>query len=120
MEWYFVVWYLAATGARVSELIQIKIEHVEIGYFDLYTKGGKLRRLYIPKMLRNETLEWLNEANRTSGYLFLNRYGDKITPRGISQQLKIMLINMGWTKKLFIRIPSVIAMLRIFLKNSMI
>ena len=48
---------------EVSELIQIKIEHVEIGYFDLYTKGGKLRRLYIPKMLRNETLEWLNEAN---------------------------------------------------------
>jgi len=45
MEWYFVVWYLAATGARVSELIQIKIEHIEIGYFDLYTKGGKLRRL---------------------------------------------------------------------------
>ena len=25
MEWYFVVWYLAATGARVSELIRIKI-----------------------------------------------------------------------------------------------
>ena len=24
-EWYFVVWYLAATGARVSELVQIKI-----------------------------------------------------------------------------------------------
>ena len=53
-EWYFVVWYLAATGARVSELIQIKIEHIELGYFDLYTKGGKLRRLYIPKKLKNE------------------------------------------------------------------
>lgn len=99
MEWYFVVWYLAATGARVSELIQIKIEHVEIGYFDLYTKGGKLRRLYIPKMLRNETLEWLNEANRTSGYLFLNRYGDKITPRGISQQLKNYANKYGLDKK---------------------
>ena len=34
LEWYFVVRYLAATGARVSELIQIKIEHVNIGYFD--------------------------------------------------------------------------------------
>ena len=49
MEWYFVVRYLAATGARVSELIQIKVEHVFKGYFDLYSKGGKLRRLYIPK-----------------------------------------------------------------------
>ena len=40
LEWYFVVRYLAATGARVSELVQIKIEHVSIGYFDIYTKGG--------------------------------------------------------------------------------
>ena len=71
MEWYFVVWYLAATGARVSELIQIKIEHIEIGYFDLYTKGGKLRRLYIPQKLKKETLEWLKEKHRSSGYLFL-------------------------------------------------
>lgn len=62
-------------------------------------KGGKLRRLYIPKMLRNETLEWLNEANRTSGYLFLNRYGDKITPRGISQQLKNYADKYGLDKK---------------------
>ena len=87
-EWYFVVWFLAATGARVSELIQIKIEHVELGYFDLYSKGGKLRRLYIPKKLRDETTIWLAEENRSTGYLFLNRYGDKITVRGISQQLK--------------------------------
>ena len=35
MEWYFVVRYLAATGARVSELIQIKVEHVFKGYFEL-------------------------------------------------------------------------------------
>ena len=88
LEWYFVVWYLAATGARVSELIQIKVEHVEVGYFDLYTKGGKLRRLYIPKKLRNETMTWLEETNRSSGYLFLNRYGERITTRGIAQQLK--------------------------------
>lgn len=87
-EWYFVVWYLAATGARVSELIQIKAEHVEAGYFDLYSKGGKLRRLYIPKKLKEETLEWLQETNITSGYLFLNRFGECITTRGISQQLK--------------------------------
>ena len=99
MEWYFVVWYLAATGARVSELIQIKIEHIEIGYFDLYTKGGKLRRLYIPKKLKKETLEWLNGTQRSSGYLFLNRYGNRITTRGISQQLKNYAEKYGLDKK---------------------
>lgn len=87
-EWYFVVWYLTATGARVSELVQIKIEHVKAGYIDLYTKGGKLRRVYIPKTLREETGNWLNETGRESGYLFLNRYGERITTRGIAQQLK--------------------------------
>lgn len=87
-EWYFVVRYLAATGARVSELIQIKVEHVFNGYFDLYSKGGKLRRLYIPKKLKTETETWLSEKGVTSGYLFLNRFGDRITVRGISQQLK--------------------------------
>lgn len=99
MEWYFVVWYLAATGARVSELIQIKIEHVQLGYFDLYSKGGKLRRLYIPKKLRNETIVWLNDINRTSGYLFLNRFGERITTRGISQQLKNYAAKYGLDTK---------------------
>ena len=47
--WYFIVRYLGATGARVSELIQIKVENVRIGYIDLYTKGGKIRRIYIAK-----------------------------------------------------------------------
>lgn len=41
LEWYFVVRFLAATGARVSELVQIKVEHVQVGYYDIYTKGGR-------------------------------------------------------------------------------
>ena len=87
-EWYFVVRFLAATGARVSELVQLKVEHVDLGYFDIYTKGGKVRRLFIPKTLREEALEWLTASGRGSGYLFLNRFGDRITTRGIAQQLK--------------------------------
>lgn len=88
MDWYFVVWYLGATGARVSELIKIKVEHVEEGHIDMYSKGGKLRRLYIPKKLQLETLRWLKAKGITSGYLFTNRYGKQITARGVSQQLK--------------------------------
>lgn len=97
--WYFVVWYLAATGARVSELVQIKVEHVNSGYFDLYSKGGKLRRLYIPQKLRKETQEWLKNQERSTGYLFLNRYGERISTRGISQQLKNSAHKYGLDSK---------------------
>ncbi len=98
-EWYFVVRFLAATGARVSELIQIKIEHVNVGYFDIYTKGGKIRRLFIPKKLREETVVWLNATKRESGYLFLNRFGERITTRGIAQQLKNYAERYGLNTK---------------------
>lgn len=88
MHWYFVVRFLAATGARVSELVQIKCEHVRIGYLDLYSKGGKLRRIYIPAALQKETLKWMEETKKESGFLFLNKYGELITARGIAVQLK--------------------------------
>ena len=94
-SWYFVVWFLAATGARVSELLQIKAEHVRQGYLDLYSKGGKLRRLYIPKTLHDESLEWLTEIGIVSGYIFLNRFGKRITARGIAQQLKLYAERYG-------------------------
>ena len=99
LEWYFVVRFLAATGARVSELVQIKVEHVQVGYYDIYTKGGKIRRIYIPMKLRLEAEEWLKQTKRASGYLFLNRYGERITTRGISQQLKNYAEKYGLNKK---------------------
>ena len=88
MFWYFVIRFLAATGARVSELIQIKVEHIKLGHLDLYSKGGKLRRIYIPKALQNEALSWLASKQQESGFIFLNKYGERITTRGISGQLK--------------------------------
>ena len=98
-DWYFVVRYLAATGARVSELIQIKVEHVSVGYFDIYTKGGKVRRLFIPKKLREETSLWLEKQQRSNDYLFLNRFGERITTRGIAQQLKNYATKYGLNPK---------------------
>ena len=95
MFWYFVIRFLAATGARVSELIQIKVEHVKLGHLDLYSKGGKLRRIYIPKELQKEALSWLAEKHQESGFLFLNKYGERITTRGISGQLKKLAAKYG-------------------------
>ncbi len=99
LVWYFAVRFLAATGARVSELIQLKVEHVNVGYYDIYTKGGKIRRLFIPKKLKEETLVWLSANKRESGYLFLNRFGERITTRGIAQQLKNFAVKYGLNPK---------------------
>lgn len=98
-NWYFVVRYLAATGARVSELVQIKVEHIFIGYLDIYSKGGKVRRIYIPKALRDETIKWLEQTNTKTGYLFLNRFGKKLTTRGVAQQLKAFATEYGMNPK---------------------
>ena len=87
-QWYFIVWFMAATGARVSELLQIKAEHVSVGYLDLYSKGGKMRRIYIPKRLCTEAAKWLKGRGVISGYLFTNRTGNRISTRGIAIQLK--------------------------------
>jgi site-specific recombinase XerD len=95
MFWYFVIRFLAATGARISELILIKAEHVSIGYLDLYSKGGKLRRIYIPCTLQTEALYWLKEKKQQSGFVFLNKYGKRITTRGISGQLKKLATRYG-------------------------
>ena len=93
--WYFVIRFLAATGARISEFIQIKVEHIKTGYIDLYSKGGKLRRIYIPKSLQLETISWLEEKKQKSGFIFLNKHGKRITTRGISGQLKKLAVRYG-------------------------
>ena len=98
-EWYFVVWFMAATGARVSELLQIKAEHVAVGHLDIYSKGGKLRRLYIPKNLQREAKQWLTDKGVSSGYIFLNRYGERITTRGIAIQLKHFADKYGLNRE---------------------
>lgn len=93
--WYFVIRFLATTGARVSELIQIKAEHIKLGHLDLYSKGGKLRRIYIPKSLQEEALSWLATKQQESGFIFLNKYGQRITTRGIAGQLKKLALRYG-------------------------
>ena len=98
-KWYFIVWFLGATGARVSELLCFKAEHLPAGYMDLYSKGGKMRRIYFPESLRREALPRLQEAGLNTGFIFTNRRGAPITPRGIHSQLKVLAKRYGIPEK---------------------
>lgn len=86
--WHFVVWFLGATGARVSELLKFKVEHLSVGYMDLCSKGGKVRRIYIPDLLCREAVAWCARRGDVSGYLFLNCRKQPLTARGVRMQLK--------------------------------
>ena len=74
-----------ASGMRVSELVGLPLTAIlQEGQMVMITgKGGKQRRLYIPKRLKAESDKWLMETGRASGYLFCNRFGKRITARGI-------------------------------------
>lgn len=85
--WYFAVRFLVTTGVRVSELTKIKIEHLTCGYLDLYSKGGKIRRIYITDSLCHEALEWCHSLGRSSGFIFSKHEGIPVTTRGIHFQL---------------------------------
>lgn len=87
-SYYFMIRYMAATGVRISELVKFSVEDVWAGYKDLYSKGNKMRRIYIPSALQSKTKEWLVSINRKKGNLFLNRFGSPITASGIRGQLK--------------------------------
>jgi len=99
LSWYFVVWFMGATGARISELLKIKAEHVKNGFMDIYSKGGKSRRVYIPKRLCEEAAEWLRSEGVSSGYLFRNRHGEVLTSRAIALHLKQFANRYGIDEK---------------------
>lgn len=92
--WYFVVRFLGCTGARVSELRQFRVCHVNTGYMDVISKGQKLRRIWIPQTLRRECVTW--KAGAASNDLLFPSKGNKsITSRGISLGLKRIAVRYG-------------------------
>lgn len=88
MTYYYAIWIMAATGMRISELVRLQVDDVWRGYVDLHSKGNRVRRVYIPKTIRVPCLKWLRCINRTTGDVFLNRFGDRIAPTGVRGQLQ--------------------------------
>lgn len=93
--YYFLVRFMAATGARVSEVVLFQAEDIQKGFKEIYSKGNKVRRIYIPKALRTDALLWLQSAGIYRGDIFLNRFGRRITPSGIRSQLKTLAGSYG-------------------------
>ena len=92
-SYFYLVWLTAATGVRVSELVALVFADVQVGYRDLYSKGNKTRRIYIPSSLQKKCLDWLAAEGRRDGPLFISRLGRPMTVSGIRKQLKTFAIR---------------------------
>lgn len=95
-KWLYIFWFMGATGARVSEVCKIKAENIYDGYCDLYSKGQKLRRIYIPRHLQKELLNYIRVNNIPHGsFLWLNKNGETLDAGGIEHMCKVFAKKYG-------------------------
>lgn len=83
---YWIIKFLAKTGARASEFIRFERSHLERGEVTLWTKG-KIRKILIPENLIEESKGYFSSIpdNRL---MFPNRYGRQMTTRGLDSIIK--------------------------------
>jgi integrase/recombinase XerD len=81
---------LYATGLRVSELVSLQRQQIDLegDYLTVKGKGSKVRAVPFGKWARERLLDYLKEARprllkgRSSSYLFVNRSGKPLTRQG--------------------------------------
>lgn len=76
-----------ATGVRVSELVNIKINDIDMNNktIRIFGKGRKERIVYFGDYAKDAISNYLSIRSYTSEYLVLNSKGSKITTRGIEK-----------------------------------
>lgn len=85
---YYLVWLICATGSRISEALQFTVRNIQDGYMDIYGKGVKHRRIYIPSKLKKELLNWLDREGIKDGTVFRNKNGVTIAIRGVESNFR--------------------------------
>ncbi|MGE5446281.1 MAG: site-specific tyrosine recombinase XerD [Ignavibacteriales bacterium] len=99
---------LYATGIRVSELVELRLNDVnfELGYIIAYGKGSKQRIVPIGEKAKIKLREYLDTSrpkllkSRTSPHLFVTRLGRKMTRQGFWKVIKAYSRKSGLTKKI--------------------
>lgn len=97
-----------ATGLRISEIINLKLEdlHLTMGILQTLGKGHKER--IVP--VGDEAIKWINRyleearpkllKQKRSNYLFLNFHGNNLTRQGVWKNLKAEVRKAGIQKNI--------------------
>ncbi len=71
---YYLMQTIASTGIRISELSAITVEAVKTGQATINCKG-KLRQVFLPKILCKMLKDYIRKRNIKSGSVFVTRTG---------------------------------------------
>jgi len=99
---------LYGTGIRVSELINIRLNdlNLELGYLLVRGKGSKERIVPLGKIAIKKIQDYTKNfrqdilKDKLSDYLFINRSGGKMTRQGFWKILKSYALKSGITKSI--------------------
>lgn len=88
-----IIELMYATGVRVSELVNIKLDDIdfETNSIRILGKGSYMRTVYFGEYARDAIFKYMNDLRikllngKESEYLFLNKNGNNITTRGIQK-----------------------------------
>ena len=69
-KWMLLFKTIALTGMRVSEVRQLRIEHIQAGKVQVYAKGGIYRTILIPRKICREISDYLEQTGQTEGFIF--------------------------------------------------
>ena len=93
-----------ATGVRVMELVNIKVQDIDLNNQSIIVlgKGSKERMVYFNDVCKKVLINYLkiyDELNKKNiDYLFLNYKGDKLTTAGISYILNQIIKKISFNK----------------------
>lgn len=93
---------LYSTGVRVSELVNIKLNDIDLSEEKILIlgKGNKERYVLFGSKAKEKMLDYLKEKTDDSPYLIVNRYGNKITDRGIRKILDSIILDASLSYKI--------------------
>lgn len=92
---YWMVRFLAQTGARASEFANLPRSCLEMGYCDMPSKG-RIRRIYIPEILIEESRGFFSRQVASEN-LFVTKHGTKLGRENLRSSL------VRWGRKYGIR-----------------
>lgn len=93
---------LYSTGVRVSELVNTKLNDIDLSEEKILIlgKGNKERYVLFGSKAKEKMLDYLKEKTDDSPYLIVNRYGNKITDRGIRKILDSIILEASLSYKI--------------------